>query len=251
MFNILYIWLDQFCVRYADFTWDVSPAMLEARLKSGLDPKIAHKVIHVPNALFPGQIHSLPISERLPNSLVYMGILDRDQGSDLAIESLQLVIRKIPDAVLHIVGGAKDDVDRLRKLVARLELQKRVIFYGFVPDNNEMAKIVRGCMIGLAPYRSFPDSFRWYGDAGKIRQYLASGLPVVTTPVPPLGRYVVEKEAAVMAQDTIKDFSGEIIKLLLDKELYKKMSEHAKELSKENTWENTYTSTLKKMEEQS
>lgn len=246
--NKIYIRLDRFCVRHADFTWDVSPAMIQARLKSGLDPKIAYKVIHVPNALFPGQIQSLPLSRRIPNSLVYMGILDRDQGADLAIRSIKDILKKIPNITLAIVGGLKEDVDRLQKLVDRLKIKKHVIFYGFIPDNNEMAKIVRSRMVGLAPYRSFPDSFRWYGDAGKIRQYVASGLPVVTTHVPPLGKYIVEKGAGIMTNDTAVSFSKGIIELLSDDILYRRLSNAAEKISKDNTWENTYKNAINDME---
>lgn len=248
LLNKLYLWLDQFCVRHADFTWDVSPAILQARLKAGLDPKIAHKVLHVPNALFPSQIAVLPFSKRIPNSLVYMGILDTDQGADFAIQAMLKVIKKIPDATLHIIGGTKKDVEKLKILVKALTLEKHVIFYGFITDNSEMARLVRRCMIGLAPYRSFPDSFRWYGDAGKIRQYMASGLPVVTTHVPPLGKYITENGAALMRKDTLKDFSEGILTLLSDKKLYKKLADSAQNLGKENTWENTYAQALLKME---
>jgi len=248
LLNTFYLWLDRFCVQHADFTWDVSPAMLTARLDAGLDKRLAKKVIHVPNALFPDQIAFLPITKRISNSLVYMGILDTDQGAEFAIHALQHAVRKIPDITLHIIGGTEEDREKLKKVARDLSLEKQVIFYGFIPDNNKMAKIVRSCMVGIAPYRSFPDSFRWWGDAGKIRQYLASGLPVLTTHVPPLGRLVTKKGAAIMRKDTVKDFSDGIIQLLGDKKLYKKLSQKAEELSKENTWENTYLHAFSEMD---
>lgn len=247
LFNSIYLFLDHFCVQHADVTWDVSPAMKEGRLLAGLDPKYVHKIIHVPNALFPNQISSLPISQRIQNSLVYMGILYPDMGPDLAIRAMGKVIKKIPTAKLHIIGGTKKDVDRLKRLVERLDLGKHVSLYGFIDDSNEMSEIIKKCMIGVAPYRAFLDSYRWYGDAGKIRQYLASGLPVVTTHVPPLGRLVAQKGAALMTKDTPGEFSKGIIRLLSDKNLYKQFAEKAKELSRENTWENTYTNALDEM----
>ena len=246
-FNALYLLLDRFCVKHCDFTWDVSSAMKEARLKVGLDPKYAQKIIHVQNALFPNQIASLPIHLKTPNTAVYMGILQPDMGPDLAISAMSEVVKKIPTAKLHIIGGTRDEVDRLKILARKLSMEKNVIFYGFIKDNKKMAKVVRSCMVGLAPYRSFPDSFRWWGDAGKIRQYLASGLPVVTTHVPPLGRLVTKKGAAIMRKDTVKDFSDGIIQLMTNKDLYKKLSQKAEELSKENTWENTYSYALERM----
>jgi glycosyltransferase involved in cell wall biosynthesis len=39
--------------------------------------------------------------------------------------------------------------------------------------------------IAVAPYRPDDTSFTQYADPGKLKAYLAAGLPVVLTPVPP------------------------------------------------------------------
>lgn len=249
LFNSVYLALDRFCVRHADFTWDVSPAMKKGRIEAGLQDRDMKRVLHVPNGLFPQQIKSLPVSKRIPNSLVYMGALYPEFGSDLAIEVLKEVKKKIPDASLHIVGGG-EGLERLRNKVKKLNLEKSVILYGFVQDNGEMAKIVRNSYVGLAPYRAGDNSSRWYGwygDAGKIRQYLASGLPVVTTQVPPLGAHIVNLGAGIMAKDTLDSFSKEVTRLLLNKDLYMKLANMAEKISKDNTWENVYSKALRDM----
>lgn len=247
VFNSLYLWLDRFCVVHADFTWDVSPAMQEGRIKAGLDVKKKYRVIHVPNGLFPLQIRSLSISQRMRDSLVYMGNLEPDFGVELAILAFKEIKETRSEATLRIIGGGKNLSD-MKRLVNRLKLDTSVTFYGFVEDNDEMAEIVRSSYIGLAPYRAFPESIRWYGDAGKIRQYTAAGLPVVTTHVPPLGRYIVEKGAGIMTKDTVKSFSDGILRLLSDDALYEKLSAGAIKVSRDNTWENVYTKAFEDME---
>lgn len=247
-FNALYLWLDRFCVSRADFTWDVSLAMQKSRIESGLSSKKEYPVIHVPNGLFRSQIASLPIEKRNKYELVYMGILESDMGIDLAIRALKEVAKKYPKIKLLIIGGASKDIKALKILVNQLKINKSVIFYGFVHSNEQMAKIVRSCYIGLAPYRAFPNSERWYGDAGKIRQYLASGLPVVTTHVPPLGRFAVKKGAGLMTKDTVESFSDGIIRLLLDDALYENLAAAAEKISRNNTWENVYTNAFKQMQ---
>jgi len=246
IFNTLYLWLDRFCVKHADFTWDVSLAMQEGRLKNGLNSKKKYRVVHVANGLFPSQIKSLPISQRIPHSLVYLGTLEPDFGVELAIKAFKEVKNKNPKAILRIIGGGKE-LPTLKRLTQKLRLESSVIFYGFVEDNNEVARIVRTSYVGLAPYRAFPESIRWYGDAGKIRQYLASGLPVVTTQVPPLGRQIVEKGAGIMTKDTVESFSDGIMRLLLDHTLYAKLANAAEKISKDNTWENVYAKALRDM----
>lgn len=246
-FNRIYLGLDRFCVTHADCTWDVSPAMQEGRIKAGLDANKKYRVIHVPNGLFPSQIRSLPISQRTRDSLVYMGNLEPDFGVELAIRAFQEIKKKRSEATLRIIGGGENLLS-LNIFVKKFNLEKDVIFYGHVIDNDEMARIVRTSYIGLAPYRAFPESIRWYGDAGKIRQYTAAGLPVVTTHVPPLGRYVVERGAGIMTKDTVKSFSDGILRLLSDDALYEKLSAGAVKVSRDNTWENVYTKALEDME---
>ncbi len=247
MFNRVYLWLDRFCVMRADATWDVSPAMQEGRVKAGLDASKKYRVIHVPNGLFPSQIKSLPIAHRTKDSLVYMGNLEPDFGVELAITAFKEIQKNRPNALLRIIGGGNNLPD-MKRLVRRLNLGKSVIFYGFVDDHDDMAAIVRTSYVGLAPYRAFPESIRWYGDAGKIRQYTASGLPVVTTNVPPLGRHIVERGAGIMTKDTVKSFSDGILRLLSDDALYKKLSAGAIKVSRDNTWEYVYTKALEDME---
>lgn len=247
IFNTMYLWLDRFCVTHADFTWDVSPAMQEGRIIAGLPKRTDYRVIHVPNALFPAQIAPLPRSKQHAYHLVYMGIMQPDMGPDLAIRAFKRVVLRYPKAILHLIGGSEKDLRVYRALVKQLQLDKSVRFYGFVARNTDMADIVRHCSIGLAPYRAFPDSLRWYGDAGKIRQYTAAGLPVVTTHVPPLGRYVVKHGAGIMTNDTEEEFADGILALLENRKLYETLRVGAIRVSRNNTWDRVYGDTLEKM----
>lgn len=239
-FNRAYLSLDRFCLHHADYTWDVSTAIQKGRYEAGLPPAGHYRVIHVPNGLFPSQIQSLPIAKRNRFDLVYMGILEPDMGADLAIRALSEVRRFYPQTRLHVIGGPEKHIEPLRDLTRSLGLERWVIFHGFIPSFRTMAKTVRHCSIGLAPYRSFPDSKRWYGDAGKVRQYTAAGLPVVTTHVPPYGVYAVHKGAGIMTNDTVESFSQGILKLLDDRILYQRCARAASTLSRDNTWENVY-----------
>lgn len=240
LFNAFYLWLDRFCATHADFIWDVSMAMQPARIKAGLDPKKSAPDLHVPNGLFSTQISPIAINKRIPYSLVFLGTLGFENGPDLAIESLALIKKKYPNVKLHIVGGGRENLNRLKNLVRKLQLKDSVVFYGFVVDNDEMAGIIRKCYIAIAPYRAIEGSIRWYADATKIRQYMASGLPVITTHVPPLGKQIVEKGAGIMINDTKEDLAKAVMRLFADSQLYYKLMQQAICLSKNNTWENIY-----------
>lgn len=246
-FNQIYLYLDKLAAMHADFIWDVSPAIMPARIKAGLDKNKAAPVIHVPNALFPKQINYLPESKILPNTLIFAGTLGEENGPDLAIETLKIVAEKVSDAKLHIFGGGDSDIKRLTTLAQKLNLKDGVVFHGFVSDQIKLSNEIAKYAVGLAPYKAIPGSPRWWADATKIRLYLAAGLPVITTQVPPLGKEIEKDKAGIIAKDNPKDQANAIKKLLTDKVLYKQMRKNAIQRARNNTWYNTYSQALKKM----
>ena len=245
--NDLYLALDRLAATHSDYIWDVSLAMQPARIKMGLNPNKSAPVIHVPNALYPEQIDYLPLSEIDPHGLVFAGTLGPENGPDLAIEALKLVAQKLPKTTLHIYGGGQADLERLEALTKKLKLEQKVIFHGFFTDQVKLSKEIRKYALGLAPYKAIPGSPRWWADATKTRLYLASGLPVITTQVPPLGQEIERDGAGIIALDNPKDQAGAILRLLKNKALYKRMRANAIKRAKNNTWENTYNLALKKM----
>lgn len=246
-FNTIYLWLDRFCAMHADYIWDVSKAMQPARISVGLDPEKSATAIHVPNGLLPEQIKASPISIINKHALIYMGTLGPENGPDVAIEALGIVLKTYPDAKLRIVGGTDKDFAWLKIKIAKLKLEKSVIFHGFIPSSILMSKVIRSCAIGLAPYRAIPGSPRYYADAGKIRAYCAAGIPVVSSQVPPLGLEVAERGAAIIVHDDEKSFADAILKIFNDSDLYLKLRKNAIDFAKYNTWENSFANAFVQM----
>lgn len=246
-FNWLYLFLDRFCAIHADYIWDVSKAMQPARIEAGLNPQKSAPVIHVANGLLPGQIEINPISKIEKHSIVYMGTLGAENGPDIAINAISIVKQKIPNAKLHIVGGTDKDFIWLKKIIEKNNLEDAVVFHGFILDSIEMSGIIRSCAIGVAPYRNIHGSIRYYADAGKIRAYCASGLPVVSSQVPPLGLELAEKGGAIIVKDNPESFAKAIINIFTDDKLYLNLRKNAIIFAKDSTWENTFLNAFKQM----
>lgn len=247
-FNKLYLFLDRLAIANVDYLWDVSTAMMPARIKTGLDQKYSSKVIHVPNAMYPEQINYLPFEKTEEFSLIFAGTLGPENGPDIAIESMKQVCLKYPKSTLHIYGGGENDLKRLNKLTEKLRLQKNVIFHGFVTDQIKLSNEIKKYRIGLATYKAIPGSPRWWADATKIRLYLAAGLPTITTQVPPLGKELIETNAGIIIKDNAKETAKAVIKLFSNPILYKTMRINAIKKAKNNLWENTYTNAISQMD---
>lgn len=248
-FNAVYLALDRFCAKNADFIWDVSPAIQKARIKAGFDSKKSAPVILVPNALFLKQINFLPVSETIPFSIVYAGTLTKGNGPDIAVEAMSFIIKKFTDAKLHIYGSNGADQARIKSLIQKNKLEKHVIFHGFIKDAIDITRTINKYQIGVAPYLNIEGSHRKYGDATKLRLYAGAGLPIITTTVPPLGKQLYELGAAMIVNDNPKALAQAIIKLFENNKIYTHMRDHSINFAKNNTWENTYSNAFSKMKQ--
>ena len=240
--------MDKLAATYADATWNVSPAMPEARKKLGYDMKKISPQLYAPNAFFRPEIKHLPLNQVKPFSIVYAGSLGPENGPGLAIEAMPKILKKFPKATLTLIGGGRKEVEEgLKDLIKKLNLEKSVDFRGFVQTNKEMLDIVRHHRISIAPYQAFPNSVRWYADAVKIRTSMACGLPVITTHIPPMGREAEKNGAGIVVKDDVRELANAVIKVFSDEKLYLKMRKNAIAAAKDNTWENSYTNALKSM----
>lgn len=108
--------------------------------------------------------------------VVYLGLLAAYQGTNLLLEAAKLLKTEMPEAFFVIMGYP--GVDSYARLAESLGIGDRVVFPGRIPY-HEAAKYLRLGDIAVAPKMSASEG------AGKIHNYMAMGLPVVTfnTPV--------------------------------------------------------------------
>jgi glycosyltransferase involved in cell wall biosynthesis len=105
--------------------------------------------------------------------VVYLGRLTGPRG---ALEMIELGRRLAPEITLELIGPTDDDV---AADVALAHRQGWVRHHGFVP-NQDALRLLRGAMAGLALLHDEPN----YATSRptKVMEYMAFGVPVVTTP---------------------------------------------------------------------
>lgn len=237
--NKIYLMLDKYCAENSDYVWDVSKKFQTIRIENGLNIKKSASVIHVPIGLYDYQIVKTK-KEIIGHNLVFVGTLGEENGPDLAIHAFSRVLSKHNDAKLHIVGGGETNLQRLRKLSKKLNIEDRVVFYGYIPSIRKMVDIISKLDVALAPYLELKGSIRYFADSAKIRTYAGAALPIITTNVPPLGSEIAKLGGAIIAKDNETDFANAINNLLSNPDTYKKMRKKVMEFSKENTWNNEF-----------
>lgn len=133
----------------------------------------AEKITVIHNAVDTSCFHPLGTLKD-PHSILYLGRVDKRKGIDFLIKSMPLVREQIPDVHLAVCGtGAY--LEKMRRLVNRLELQRNVTFYGFIPDKELNERYNRSqCVV-------VPSVFEGFGIT--VIEALAAGTRVVGTDV--------------------------------------------------------------------
>ena len=103
--------------------------------------------------------------------LVYLGNLGDGYDLETVIEAVSRERRLTLD-----IAGKGPKEESLKSLVSRLGLNDRVKFHGYL-DEKQVKSLLSKCGAGIVPMRD--DS--WVGIPNKVYDYLAAGLPVLTS----------------------------------------------------------------------
>lgn len=120
--------------------------------------------------------------------LVHVGNLTLARGSETMVEVARLAHAASDGAItLDVVGPARDEASR--SAMAAGAAEGVLVWHGFQPADRAMA-MVDGALAGLALLRDLPN---YRGSMPtKVVEYLAHGVPAITTPLP-LARDLVEE----------------------------------------------------------
>src|SRR6266705_786081 len=234
--NFFYDQLDRISSELSDWTWNLAQPMISERVKRGF--RLGPQLI-VPIGSNFERIQRRPPSQVYRNRIVYMGSLRQGQGIQMAVEAFDKVRSILPHAEFVIVGTgplAKE----LKKHVNKLGLDDFVTFKGEVPNHEEVEKILTTCGIGLATYEPSPNNFTRYTEPGKVKVYLACGLPVIITRVPEIANEIEARGAGIVSDYTIDGLASTIVKLIQDETTYMDARSAAIAFASQFTWDNVF-----------
>jgi len=149
--------------------------------EEGYRQRFRHEHPVVPN--------SVPVPDRRPplpgpDRVVYLGRITRARG---ALEMIALGRRLAPLVRVELIGPVDADV---AGAVADAHCAGWIVHHGFVP-NQQALQLLPGALAGLALLHDEPNYAR--SRPTKVMEYMACGVPVVTTPNPAaaelVGRY--------------------------------------------------------------
>jgi glycosyltransferase involved in cell wall biosynthesis len=185
----------------------------------------------IPNGVSLSDFSSSPLPAREGRRpvLLYIGTLADWQGLDVVIKSLPRIIerRKVQ---LRIVGrGRSRQRKLLLKQIRRLGVEESVIVQPAVP-HHEVPALIAEADICIAPLGLNDRNVTQGACPIKVLEYMASSRPLVASNMPIVRELVREDvDALLFSPNDPEDLARQVLALLNDIELSKRLSESATE----------------------
>lgn len=240
--NRIYHLFDRLAVTFADQTWNLSARMEAARQQHGYGD--TGKQITVPVGIWFQRFPKQRKSHSQPGTIVFMGHLRPGQGLPLLFDAFSIIHQRIPDAHLSIVGSGLLEPE-LKARAQSQHLESLVTFHGFIPNHRELERLLVEGDIAVAPYE--PGAFTFYTDPGKLKVYLAAGLPVVLTDVVGSAAQIAQAGAGQIISYEKQALAKAIITILENPQLQANMRAQALKLAAQYDWKHIFPAALQKI----
>jgi Glycosyltransferase len=131
------------------------------------------------------------------------------------MQAIPLVIKKIPLFRFKIVGDGQYRED-LIKLAKSLGVMRFCDFKGRIKSHRVLEDEVAKSCLAIAPYVKKFDKWTYYTDPGKVKAYLACGLPLLLTDIPWNAKEIEENKSGIIISEQPIDIADKIVFLMND-----------------------------------
>jgi glycosyltransferase involved in cell wall biosynthesis len=188
--------VDAYCCRQADLRIELSEPALEGR--NGRHR--VHAAARAPTRVVPvgawlDRLPVVPEDALAKRRVVFIGHLVPRQGVGISLDAMRILRDRGVQAELEIAGTGPL-FEQLRATASEMGIERQVSFRGFLDDHRDVEAFLASGSIAVAPYDPTGQTFTRYADPSKLKAYLAAGLPILTTDVPPNAHELAERGGA-------------------------------------------------------
>ncbi|MCC7431676.1 glycosyltransferase family 4 protein [bacterium] len=141
--------------------------------------------------------------------------LKTEKGLDVALKTISLLIKKVPNILYLIVGEGKERAF-LQKEAANLGLEKSVVFIGEIPSNQIQE------FLQISDVYLQPSKIETMGRA--ICEANACGIPVVASNIGGIPSVIQNNQSGLLVEEgDFEEFAKAIQKILADEKLKEKL----------------------------
>jgi glycosyltransferase involved in cell wall biosynthesis len=237
--------LDVLCCRDVDLRVELSRQALagrDARLRLGAEEGAPRAI--APVGAWIDRVPVVPEDGWRSRRVVFIGHLVERMGGDTVIEAMAVLAERGIDVTADIAGHGPME-QQLRDRSARLGLDDRVRFHGFISDHRRLEHLLSEAAVALAPYSTRVESFTRYADPSKLKSYLAAGLPILLTDVPPNAHDLVAHAGAQLIADDPVALADAIEHTLADPAGWRRRRLQARRYARQFDWSSIVGGVLK------
>lgn len=243
--NMMYQELVQYVARNSDLVWAVSNRIAHYMSNSLVTNR---KIMVVPHGYNkPPEKPQIDFSlDPTQKKLVYVGGLGPEVGLPLVLEALPRIVKKVPETIFLVIGhGSKEDIETLKALSRKYEIERNVQYLGVLP-NEKVLDFLLQCDVGIATFSPVPSWTQFADMSMNVREYLACGLPVITTRFLGQGAVIEKNHAGVTIDYKVDEMVKAAIRLFTEKDFYQSCKVNTKPIVAEYTWNNIMRDAWKK-----
>jgi glycosyltransferase involved in cell wall biosynthesis len=188
--NFCYRYLERFMFKRVDVQIENTQAAMEMRQKIVKRTPLYQAI--APIGVFVSDFKS-PTVERLKNpNVVYFGSIDDRNDVEFVAEIAREICTAETSVTFHFIGSGPLE-QKIKQRLSDLLIDNRVVFHGFIKDQLAITNLLCECVVALAPFLDDDRQFTKFADPQKIKYYLAAGLPIILTDVPPNAQDLVDR----------------------------------------------------------
>ena len=174
-----------------------------------------------------------------PKKVVFAGAMYYHRGLDVLLETIPLVIEKIPDAKFVLLGSGTE-MDKLKEIVSKNKLDNSVEFKGWI-EREKIPENIADASIGIGPLRLTEVTSRALPI--KVLEYMAVSLPVIAQKGT-LPTDILENEKNGFFIENHTELAEKIILLLNEPKKVKNMGAHSLKLVQKFSWDQVVDSVI-------
>ncbi len=184
LLNKIYARCDAFAARHADQVWSVSSTICAVRTRQNVS---IERNLHIPNSPLLAEFTVPFTGTKKRDEIVYVfGTVSKvsdlfsNHHFDLLLDAVKDIIQGHTHLHVSLIGRG-DMAHLFAPIISERTLENHVSYYD-ITDRAKYIDALRSAAIGVAFYNMSGADHLKYGDSMKIREYIAAGLPVITTP---------------------------------------------------------------------
>jgi len=167
--------------------------------------------------------------------ILYAGWVTKGRGVDIFIDNLSEISLVRENKFQLDIYGDGDALENCKKIAKDKNIDKYINFHGWC-SNNEIVEATKACHVGLVSHRVCG---HWNNTIpNKLFDYMASGIPVLSSNTLPVKRIVEETNSGLIYEENnVKSVEGALISLLSSKTRIELAKNGINSVKKKYHWE--------------